>query len=1072
MEKKLKLLLLFLFVGISIASAQVSTVRGKVISDDDGEPVIGASVLIKGTSIGTVTDIDGKFHIADIPKTAKTIVISFIGMETIETAIAPEINIRLKSDAVALNEVVIQVAYGTAKKTSLTGAISNVDSKEIAKRPVSSVASVLEGTTTGIQVNGTYGQPGESPTIRIRGFGSINGSNDPLYVVDGVPFGGNISDLNANDIESISVLKDAASSALYGNRASNGVILITTKKGKSDHISVNISANQGIYTRGIKEYERMGANDFMETMWTSYRNSLVSGGKSVAEASEAASKTLISDILSYNIYNKADDALFDTNGKLVAGAQILDGYKDDLDWYEPIERSGYRQEYNLSGNASNEKSDYYFSAGYLNEQGYVKNADFERLSARANINLKPTKWFKTGLSVAGTHQKSNKTNGSSTGSYTNPFNYARNMAPIYPIHLHDMETGEYLLADGQRQYDSGDLYGRPQNNARHMVWENELNMDKTYRNTLNAQLYADIHFLKDFTFTLKGDLNVRNSEQQSYDNAIIGDGKGNKGRAERIIYRYKNYTVQEQLNWKHAFAEKHFVDVLLGHENYSNNYNYLDGYKTTETFAGMTELINFTDISKLTDYQKDYRTESYLGRVRYNYNDQYHLEASFRRDGSSRFHPDHRWGNFWSVGGSWIVSKEQFMKNIDWINMLKLRASYGEVGNDAGVDYYGYMALYSLAQNNNITASYKSQNEAKDIKWETTASFGIAAEATLFDRLNVSLEYFDKRSKDLLFDVNLPLSAGGTSSSSAESTVTRNIGSVSNRGFEINADVYAIRNRDWSWNIGLNATFLKNKIITLPEQNRKNGIINGTKKYMEGHGIYDYFMYQFVGVDQMTGNSLYLPNLEDYSISGDNAIPEEFLVKIGDEYYTTYTTYAKKDWSGSVIPKVYGSINTSLSWKNLSVSGIFTYALGGKTYDSSYASLMSMSGTPHALHKDLLKAWNGVPEGMTENSPNRIDPNGIPVVNSTLSAKNNAQSNRFLTNGSYLVVKNITLSYSFPKELIRKIDLNSLKINGSIENLATITKRRGMNPQQSFDGSSSDKLVTPRVFTIGLSVQF
>lgn len=1071
MEKKLRFFLLSLCILIrTAATAQVSTVTGRVIANEDEEPIAGASVIVKGTSLGSVTDVDGRFRIPNVPASAEEIVVSFIGMETQEVKIGPNILVRLKSTIQALDEVVIQVAYGTAKRTSLTGAISSVDAKEITKRPVSSVASVLEGTTTGIQVNNTYGQPGESPSIRIRGFNTVNGDNSPLYVLDGVPFGGNISDLNSADIESISVLKDAASAALYGNRAANGVILITTKKGKSDRARINISTTQGIYTRGIAEYDRLGTDDWMEVMWQGYRNQLITNGYTLEDANAATNKNLIPELLIYNIYNKADDALFDANGKLVADARVKDGFKNDLDWFKPVERTGYRQEYVISGDASYSKGDFYFSASYLNEEGYVKNSGFERLTGRANVNLRPTKWFKAGFNAAGTHQVTDLTNGDDTGAYTNPFVYARYMAPIYPVHLHDMETGDYIYDEfGDMIYDSGSEYGRPQNNGRHVAWENELNLDRTYRNTFNAQLYAEIKFLKDFTLTLKGDLNVRNTENRTYNNAIIGDGQGNNGRAKRVTYRYKNYTVQQQLNWSRTF-DKHYIDVLAAHEAYAYKYNYLYAYKTNETFAGKHDLVNFTEMTDITDYENNYTTESYLGRIRYNYADKYHAEASFRRDGSSRFHPDHRWGNFWSLGGSWVISEEDFIKDIDWIDMLKLRASYGEVGNDAGVSYYGYMPLYTIDQNGLKAALYKSQNAAEDIKWESTASFGVAIEGTLFDRLNFSLEYFDKRSRDLLFDVNLPLSAGATSSTSAESTVTKNLGTVSNRGFELIADVDIIRNRNWRWNVGLNLTTLKNKIITLPEQNRKNGLINGTKKYMEGHGVYDFWMYQFVGVDQMTGNSLYLPDLETYTL--DEIKEAGYLVQIGDKNYTTYTTYAKKDWSGSAIPDVYGSLSTSLTWKDITLSGLFTYSIGGKVYDYSYASLMGVTSNPSAIHKDVLKSWQAAPEGMTEDSPNRIDPNGIPAINYELSSKNNAQSTRFLTNASYLVIKNIALSYSVPRQLISKLDLNSLTINASVENLATFTKRKGMNPQQSFSGTSNDLLVTPRIFTIGVSVNF
>lgn len=1069
----------FVLFSIGLMTAQTQRVQGIVTSSEDGLPVIGASVLVEGTTLGDVSDIDGKFTIADVPAKSKTLIVSYVGMQAQKVAIRPGIiKVELKPDAQLLEEVVIQVAYGTAKKTSLTGAISNVDVKEIEKRPVSSVASVLEGTTTGIQVNSTYGEPGKDATIRIRGFGSVNGSNEPLYVLDGVPYNGNISDLNPTDIESISVLKDAASSALYGNRAANGVILITSKKAKSERASVNLTINQGMYTRGIPEYDRLNADSWMEAMWMGYRNGMMTDkDMSLEEASAEAGKSLIDEVVLYNIYNKANDQLFDANGKLVPDAMIREGYRGDLDWYEPVERTGYRQEYNVSAEAAREKVDARFSAGYLKEDGYVRNTGFERLTARATVNITPTKWFKAGLNIAGSHQVTNFSD-DGTDSYSNPFMYARNMAPVYPVHLHDMETGEFARDENNRLiYDDGETYSRPQYAGRHVAWEMEEDHDRTYRNTLNGQLYADVKFLKDFTFSLKGDLSLRNTENRAYDNAVIGNGNGSGGRSKRNIYRYKNYTMQQQLNYNHMF-DKHFVDVLAAHESYVYKRNYMYAFKSGETIPGSDEMIGFSNMESLYDYQDNYRTESYLGRVRYNYDDRYHGEVSFRRDGSSRFHPDNRWGNFWSIGGSWVISSEEFMKGVNWVDFLKLRASYGEVGNDAGVGYYGYMPLYQMDLNGGKPSLYKSQNGAKDIKWETTASFGVALEGTLFDRFNFSMEYFDKRSKDLLFDVYLPLSSGATSADDAEATITRNLGTVSNRGFEFAGDVDIIRNKDWKWNVGLNLTTVKNKIVQLPEQNRKNGIINGTKKYMEGHGIYDYWMYQYAGVDQMYGDALYFIDEENYKVDESDPndkrglIPESKLRKVGDKYYSLATTYAKRDWSGSAMPDLYGSFSTALTWKNLSLSALFTYSIGGKTLDYSYMSMMSMSGTPHSLHKDVMTSWNGAPEGMTEDSPNRIDPNGTPVFDFTRSSDVNATSNRFLTDASYLVIKNINLSYTFPKALIRKIDLSALTVTGSIENLATFTKRKGMNPQQSYNGTSDNLLVTPRVFTLGLNLKF
>lgn len=1087
MERKLSVMLIavfcLLFGGKALAQ---STVSGTVFSSEDDSPIIGASIKIQGTKMGAATDIDGKFRLENVKKGA-TLVVTYIGMQTKTVKAGENMKIYMTSDSKSLDEVVVQVAYGAAKKSTLTGAVTQVDSKQIEVRPVSSVTSALEGTTSGVQINSTYGQPGEEPSIRIRGFGTVNGSATPLYVLDGVPFGGNISDLNSNDIESITVLKDAASCALYGNRASNGVILITTKRGKGEKMAFNLKVNQGTYSRGIKEYKVLNAKEFMETSWLNLRNSRISAGDDQATANAYASKNLINDELYLNIYNKADDQLFDANGKLVSDAQILDGYADDLDWYDNAIRDGYRQEYNFSGSQASAKSDYYFSVGYLNEKGYVTNSDFDRLTGRAAMNFRPKKWLNTGFTISGSHQKSNITNGNSTASYTNAFMFCRDIAPIYPVHLHNADGTYQLDSFGNKQYDSGsytDENGNPvltrnQYQDRHVIWENELNENKSFRNTLQSSAYMDLKFLNDFTFTVKGELNVRNNENRTYNSALIGDGKGNNGRTSRSIYRYKNYTFQQQLNWNHTFGN-HTVGVLLGHENYSYFYDYTYIYKTNQTFAGQDNLDNFTNLTDGSGYSNRYRTESYLGRVRYDYQEKYNVEASFRRDGSSRFAKESRWGNFGSIGASWVVTKEDFMKPITWVNNLKLRADYGLVGNDAGAGYYSYMALYASNQNHNKGAYYLSQLANTKLKWETGASFGIGVDARLFNRWNISAEYFDKRNKDLLFDVYLPLSAGATSSSSAEATITENMGTISNRGFEINTDVDIFKNKDWTVNLSANASFIKNKIVELPEQD-KDGIISGIYKIAEGKSRYEFFTYTYVGVDQMTGNSLYKANLENYHVTtadgqtvgnADGNDISKYVTLIGNEYYVNNTSYALKEYHGSAIPKVYGSFAPSVRYKDLSLSLMFTYSIGGKVYDAVYSSLMSTGTSPSNYHKDILKSWSEIPSGMTEDSQDRIWYGGIPQINSSMTSTNNATSSRWLTDASYLVLKNINMSYSLPKAWVNALTLESIRLNLSCENAFTCTKRRGMNPQQSFDGYQYNYLVTPRVFTIGVDVKF
>ena len=1105
MYKKILLLMLGILLAAGAAFAQGGrTVTGTITIADDGSPAIGASVVVKGTTIGAVTDLDGKFVLPGVPANATSLMISSIGFVTVEVPVQNVVNVALQTDQETLDEAVVTIAYGAAKKSTLTGAISQVSSEKIEQRTVSSVASALEGAVTGIQVAGTYGAPGTDPSIRIRGIGTVNGSSSPLYVIDGVPFGGNISDLNPADIESMTVLKDAASAALYGNRASNGVILITTKNAKAGRLNVTLDVKQGVYQRAIKEYALATPDQFMEIEFMNLKNYAISQGLTEQQAIDYTKEYLVEDILYLNIYNKADNALFTDAGKLVSDAQIRPGYVGDLDWFDQTIRNGYRQEYNLSASTANDRADAYFSVGYLDENGYMRNSGFKRFSARAAVNAKPTSYLKVGLNLSGTHQSFLNTSGvgSSGSAYINPFMYCRNIAPIYPVHLHDVNTGEYILDEnGNKQYDPGyytladgtTVATRNQFTDRHVIWENELDYDRSVRNTMDGIAYADLYFLKDFTFTVKGNMNVRNNDNFTYNNAIIGDGKGSEGRAKKVVYRYKNYTVQEQLRWNHQYGD-HTVSALVGHENFWYNYDYVYNYKTTQVLAGKGNLSNFTDMTDIDGYQVDYRTESYLGRVRYNYKDRYNVEASFRRDGSSRFAQKVRWGNFWSIGANWMISNEPFMQDVTWVNSLKLRADFGEVGNDAGAGYYGYMFLYTSNQNANRGAYYIAQLANLDLKWETGQSWGVGLESRLFNRLNFNVEYFDKRNKDLLFDVYNPLSAGATTSSYAESVVTKNIGVISNRGVELEMDVDIVRTRDWRVNFAANATWLRNKVVTLPEENREDGIISGTHKIMEGKDRYAYYLYQFAGVDQMTGLSLYNFNTKDYYITDNNkadgkvlygsAVDEKGVANtlmsaanytiINNKPYVWKTTYAMRDYNGkSSLPKVYGSFSLNTSWKSLSLSALFTYSLGGYTYDSVYAGLMSVGSTPYSMHSDLMNAWNGVPAGMTETSADRINPNGIPLVDYGTTSDNNAGTcDRWLTKSDYLVLKNIALSYQLPKKWAKAMEMQGVTISATCENLFTLTARQGMNPQQGFGGGQDNYLVPARVFSAAVSFRF
>lgn len=485
---------------------------------------------------------------------------------------------------------------------------------------------------------------------------------------------------------------------------------------------------------------------------------------------------------------------------------------------------------------------------------------------------------------------------------------------------------------------------------------------------------------------------------------------------------------------------------------------------------------NFSKMSDVSGYSDEYTTESYLSRVRYNYNEKYFLDASFRRDGSSRF--SSKWGNFWSLGSSWIISKEAFMEDLNWVDELKLRVSYGEVGNDAGADYYAYKELFYSDTNSGIGAFHKMQVPNKNLKWETSGSLDIALEGRLFDRFNFSFDFFNKVSKDLLFKVYNPLSAGAndwyvSEEPSGMSLYYSNIGNVRNTGLEVAMDVDAIKRKDWKWNVGVNLTTIHNEITKLPGG---KDILNDVRNFSEGHSIYEFYTYTYAGVDQMNGRALYKidPEIEADAEALAYYKQRGAVVTINDKNYVYSTNYAGKDWQGSALPDVYGSINTSLTWKNLTLSVLGTFSIGGKVYDSNYAGLMyTTSNGVGALHKDVLNGWKAIPEGMTADSPNRLNPGGTPQFDlSSMASTSYGASSRWLVDASYFVLKNINLNYSFPSRLVSKWGLGGLSVYGSIENAATFTKRKGMNPQYSYSGSQDNTFVTARVFSMGLNLNF
>ena len=1100
--RKLMLLLAALIACAWTAGAQqTTTYSGTVLDAATGEPLIGATVGPIGGGHGTATDLDGKFTLT-VPETVHKARFSYIGFAEQTLPLTDGMTVRLHSESTALQDVVV-VAYGTANKESITGSVSVVGAKDIEDRPVTAVTAALEGNAPGVQVNNSTTVPGEAPSIRIRGFNSINGSNAPLYVVDGSVYAGSLSALNPQDIESMSILKDAASCALYGARGANGVVLITTKKAKRvGKVDVTLQVNQGWNTRALPFYDRLGANEWMETGMLALANGLAYDG-SVDNPFDYARETFISQVAQLNIYDTAPEAVFDASGKV--SAQMIAGYEGDRDWWEAVSQTGNRQEYNVSVAGATEKFNAFASAGYLNTDGYLLKTGYERYNGRIALNANPADYFKLGLNVAASQSESDLSplwdaNGNPSLTNTNnPFRYAMMKAPIYPYYAHDAEGNVVYGSDGKPEWNV-EAY----NDATNIAWQMREDSRRQSTTQIDGTLFGTAVLPYGFELTVKGSIFRSKANEKQYSNRLVGAQAGVGSLAATFTDR-RSHTFQQTLTWSHEYGLNH-IDVLLDHENYSFSYRSNYNRKSGQQLPGMTVMGNFEEMKSMTESAYENRTESYLGRVRYSYAQRYFAEASIRRDGSSRFAKGDKWGTFWSVGASWMISREKWMQSAaEWVNYLKLRAAYGSVGNDASAPSYASYALYGfgLALGGDTSLLQPTQLAPDHLKWETTTTLDIALEGSLFDdRLSFSLGYYNKKNSDLLFWVSAPYSSGVLGNNGTKPEILQNIGDMRNTGWEIGLDVDIIRSRDWKWSVSADASFLKNRILRLPEG--KNIM---DEALFEGHTLYENYYAEFAGVDRTTGQALYAvnpssPDFHSYDDDGNFVFNETLyqsqleaaskqgaLVRIGDEYYTTMTAYAGRKIMGTALPTVYGSFGTDLSWRGLSLGMLFTYSLGGRSYDSNYASLTRVTTTPSATHADMLNAWSAKPAGLADHTvetvevggktisymlgnPGDIDPKGVPQLNTATSSYNTSNSSRYLTSNSYLAFKNLNVAYDFPKGMTSAMKMQALRLGFEADNIFMASKRKGFNPQYSFNGSQGAYFVPTRTYNIRLTVKF
>ena len=1070
------LTLLTAMTAIAASAQEIPlTVKGKITDASTGDPIPYASVHLEGTMTGVSSDGEGGYAIT-IPEDG-ILIFSSIGYTTREVAVEGRsiLNVTLEPDTESLEETIV-IAYGTSTRSSFTGSATMVDAQTIGSRVSTNVTSALAGTTPGVQVISSSGDPAAGgATISIRGIGSMSASNSPLYIVDGMPFDGSISDINPNDVESMSVLKDASASAIYGARGANGVVLITTKRATgSTEAKIRFDARWGSNSRLIPQYDVIDdPAQYYETHYRMMYNSQVYAGKSPAEAYAYADANIFNQNnggLGYQVYTiPAGEKFIGTDFRLNPKATL--GYSDGEyyyipdDWYSETFHSSFRQEYNLSISGGRDRLNYYGSVGYLNDGGIVSNSDFRRYTARINVDWQAKPWMRVSTSMSYAHSDSQSASYSSTyGSSGNVFYITNMMAPIYPLYVRDA-SGQIMYENGMKVYDSNQTnFVRPSfvGNA---VRDNEVNRRQNYTDFITGKWGVVLTPIEGMSITA----NVGLTNENSRYNALysrFGSQSATDGLAyvshNRIFAVNSQYLAEYKTDFE---GSPHSLNVLAGYEIYNLKEQFQEGQNDHLFNPYVGELGNADGSSskQLSSYTADYITQGFLARAQYEYDNRYFASASFRRDGSSRFAPGHRWGSFGSIGAAWLMSSEWFMEDIWWLDMLKLKASYGVQGNDNlypssnyARKYYPYSDNYTHTYNEE-TGEYSTELAYKgntSLTWESSHSFNIGADFEILSGLlRGSMEYFSRKTVDLLYSKDVPLSSGNPTG-----YYPVNVGSIVNNGFEFSFEGIIMSRSELLWTWNLNMSHYRNRIVSLDPSVSEKGIIGGNYIYKVGGSLYEAYMRKSAGVNPDNGKAQWYSKVldKDGKWTGESVITETF-------------SSASQYELGSVLPELYGGFGTSLKAYGFDFSAQFSFQLGGKYYDGTYQALMhtsSSAGT--AWHKDALKAW-------TEDRPS----SEFPRLDGDTSVGQTAVSN-YLISSDYLSVNNITIGYTLPERITSMMQIESLRVYVAGDNLAVISARRGMDPRYSMglgsltsgSGLNSGSYSAMRTITAGVTLTF
>ncbi len=1002
--------------------------------------------------------------------------ISFIGMQTQEVAIKPNVRVVMKSESELLEEVMV-VAYGTAAKKAFTGSATQVSGDKISMKSPTEVSKALQGEVAGVQVINTSGQPGTNATIRIRGIGSVNSSNAPLYVVDGIPFGAELSGINPSDIESTTVLKDATATALYGSRAANGVVLITTKRGEKGKTRVEAEVKYGANVRWIPLYETIQSPErYVELTWEGLRNKALYSKEGVT--ADAAAATASASLFNgskgidpnYNMWKTAGDQLIDpVTGNFKDG--IARRYTPEK-WEDYLFRTGQKVQGDVKISGGSDKITYFNSLGYIKDEGYYLESDFQRFNARSNINLDLTSWLKSSLNMAYANMTVNQPG--QTDSQNNGFQFVNFMPSLFPVFARDADgnkipdevVGGYLY-----DYGIGVGEGRSYASGINPAGAVQLDKDQTIINQFNGNLMLEARFLKDFKATVNLGVQYFDSKRDRYTNAFYGDAKG-LGRIRKTQSNYMNVTGNQILTYTKSI-DKHNFEAFVAHEGIWTQESYIDGQKSLTIRPKNTEWANAVIMDYMDSDTYGYSMESFFGQVRYDFDEKYFFNASIRRDGSSRFSKGNKWGTFGSVGAAWLISKEEFMSDLDWLKELKLKASWGLLGNQALLtgftvaNYYPYEDFYEMTnQNNKPSFSFKYKGNP-DLTWEKSSTFNTGLEFDIAGVLDGEIEYFHKSTTDMLFMKQVSPSLGYAS-------YPVNDGKLTNHGLEFSLNAHLVKTNNVKFDVRLNGGYYVNKMSKMPIDDttgkEKPVEVHGAYAWAKGHSLYDFYLHEYQGVNKETGLAEYTQYV-NVKADGTREIIEDMedyrskntIVKL-EKGKTNDTSKATKIFvDKSAIPALSGGFGFDLEVKGLEFSTTFTYGLGGYALDYVYRSAMG-NHTPGQMnwHKDIEARWQK-PGDVTD----------VPRLTAGYDTYANSTSTRFLTSRSFLNLASARIGYTLPKTWLSKANIKGMSVYVTGDNLFMLSARKGFVAMSSVSGASDRSQYLP-VTTImgGLKIEF